>query len=171
MKIFLIAGKARSGKDETAKIIKKHLGKSVKLSFARYIKVYAQDISGWDGSDENKPRTLLNEIGDRLRKEDKFFLIKRIIEDINLYRFYFDNIIISDVRLVDEIKEIKKHSTDKVITIKLFTDELKGNLSDSERKHFTETELDDYNDFDYIIKNEYDESLELKIIEMLEEIK
>ena len=51
-KIFLIAGKARSGKDTVADIMEKYYEsknqKVVKLGFSEHIKTYAKKITGWD---------------------------------------------------------------------------------------------------------------------------
>ena len=53
MRVFLLAGKARSGKDWSAQIIKKHVEKAVVTSFSRYPKMYAKDISDWGWNRRN----------------------------------------------------------------------------------------------------------------------
>ena len=60
-KIFIISGKARSGKGEVSKIITNYYTdkKCITISFGHYIKDYVKRISTWDGSEENKPRELL----------------------------------------------------------------------------------------------------------------
>ena len=88
MKVFIISGKARSGKSTVSELIKKYyenIGlKTIVLAYARYIKMYAQDISDWDGSDENKPRELLQFLGTEIirNKIDQDFFVKRIVDDI-----------------------------------------------------------------------------------------
>ena len=64
-KIFILSGKARSGKEEVFKIIKDYYNDKdvVSISFAHYIKDYAKLISGWDGNEETKPRELLQQNG------------------------------------------------------------------------------------------------------------
>ena len=76
----MISGKARHGKDTVAGLIEKiykEKNKSIiNLQYSSYIKEYAKKISGWDGSEETKPRTLLQELGtDVIRnKIDSLFL-------------------------------------------------------------------------------------------------
>ena len=58
----------------------------VNLQFSSYIKMYAKEITGWNGSEDNKPRSLLQELGtDIIRKKiSEDFFINRIIDDINI---------------------------------------------------------------------------------------
>lgn len=51
-----------------------------------------------------------------------------------------------------ELEELKKRFDD-VVTIKLERDNYDDLLTDEERSHITETEIDDYRNFNYIIKN------------------
>ena len=53
----------------------------------------------------------------------------------------------------------------------LTSDYASKDLSAKEKSHNTEVELDGYDKFDYVIQNNYDETLELKILEMLGEVK
>ena len=120
IKVFAISGKARSGKDIVSKLIKEYYSdrKVIIISFGHYIKDYVKRISGWDGSDENKPRDLLQQIGIELIKNkvnDKLF-INRILEDIEIFSYFYDIIVIDDVRLVGELEYLKAKVTD-LITI------------------------------------------------------
>jgi len=158
-KIYVISGKARHGKDTTALAIKeiyeKENKKVINLAYGNYIKEYAKNISDWDGSDETKPRTLLQQLGTEIIRnkiDDKFF-VKRLCNDIRVYSYFFDVITISDARFVDEIEEPKKLFND-VITIKVIRDGFESNLTKEELKHKTETALDDYNDYDFVIHND-----------------
>lgn len=169
--IFILSGKARSGKETVSEIIKNyyHDKKVVTLSFAFYLKEYAKKISGWDGSENEKPRELLQQLGVELIKEkiDDKLLIKRVLEDIEIYSYFFDVIIITDARLIDEVEYIKnKYPNSKVIRI--IRDEYENNLTESQKNHITETGLDDYNKFDYIVKNKELEQLEEEIKKILE---
>ena len=68
--IYVIAGLARNGKDTIASDILNYYSKlgikGINLQFSSYIKEYAKNISSWDGSDENKPRELLQQLGTEL---------------------------------------------------------------------------------------------------------
>lgn len=168
-KIFIISGKARSGKNEVADIISRKLNNCIQISYAYYIKQYAKKITNWDGSDITKPRDLLQSLGiDLLKKIDSNFLINRVVEDIKVYSYFYDNIIITDARLVEEI-EIPKKVFENVITIRVNRN-IDNNLSDIEKKHITETDLDDYPDFDYIINNVTIEQLENDTLKILDNL-
>ena len=73
-------------------------------------------------------------------------------------------VIISDVRMVDEL-EFFKNNYDS-ITIRI-NNSLKNKLTDKQRKHITENDLDDYNKFDYVINN--DEKLKEKLVAIVKE--
>ncbi len=153
--IYLISGKFRVGKDTASIMIAKACEernlKPVILQIAFYIKEYAKKISDWDGNEETKPRKFLQTLGTDIigNTIDKQLFVRRINEDIKVYSKYFDIIIISDVRLINEIEQIKKANDDKVVTIRILRDtKIKSN-----NKHQTETELDNYEDFDYVIDN------------------
>ena len=108
-KIYIFAGKARAGKDTSADILKKYYEqnnkKTIILQYSFYLKEYAKKITGWDGSDENKPRQLLIDLGTGLIRNqiNHNFFVDRMIQDIEIYSYYFDVIIISDARLVEEL--------------------------------------------------------------------
>lgn len=150
-KIYIISGKAKSGKDKLADmIIDRYKNKKcIKLSYSYYLKQYVKKITGWNGLEETKPRTLLQEFGIKFLKNkiDDKLLIKRLITDINVYSYFYDVIVISDARLKEEI-EIPKKEFNNVITIRIKGEH--NNLSIEEKKHITEINLDNYNDFDYI---------------------
>ena len=92
--IFIVSGKANSGKDTSCELINNYVKlkghKSVNLQFSSYIKMYAKVISGWDGNEDTKPRSLLQELGTNIirNKIDNEFFIKRIIGDIKVYSYY-----------------------------------------------------------------------------------
>ena len=169
MRVFLIAGKAGCGKNEVANIIKSKLDNTVITGFSKYIKLFALELTNWDGNDNNKPREFLQTMGDKLRACRKDYLTKRIYEDIEIYKNEgISNIVISDVRLIDEIEYFKNKNDLDVITIRVNCDNSKRCLSDEEKKHITEIELDNYNGFDYIIENKFNEELEIQINNILE---
>lgn len=170
-KIFILSGKARSGKNEISKMIEKYYSnkKTIIISFGHYIKDYAKRISDWDGSEETKPRDLLQQLGIELVKNkinNKLF-INRILEDIEIFSYFYDIIVVNDARLVDEI-EILKQQYPNSISIRIVRNNYDNKLTLEQKNHLTEIDLDDYNDFDYVINN--DEKLEEKIIEILSEV-
>ena len=66
MKVFIIYGKARNGKDTVASMIEEYYKdkKTINLQISSTLKEYAKKMSDWDGSDnETKPRELLQQLG------------------------------------------------------------------------------------------------------------
>lgn len=174
IKIIILSGKARSGKDEVADIIYNYYNdkKVKKLSYAYYLKQYVKNISNWDGTEDDKPRELLQTIGIDLIKNkiDNKLLINRVIEDIKVYSYFYDIIVITDARLIDEVEDIKDNFNN-VITIRINRN-IDNNLTSIEKSHITENGLDNYNNFDYVIDNNDDyKSLENSVNVVLEEIK
>ena len=171
MKVFLISGKAGSGKNEVANIIKKELGSTVITAFSKYIKLYALEFTDWDGRDITKPREFLQGMGDKLRSIDENFLTDRLIQDFDVYRETFENVIISDVRLPHEIEYIKENCNEDVYVVRVNSTKNKRNLNDKEKMHHTELDLDNYDKFDFIIENNFDETLVDNVKKVLEELR
>ena len=176
MKIFIICGKARHGKDTSAELIDKYFAKNgkkvINLQYSSYLKDYAKKITGWDGSDETKPRELLQYLGTEfIRKEiDNLFFVKRMIGDLKVYSKYFDVATISDARMVEEIDEIKKEFSD-VCAIKVVRPNFDNGLSAEQQKHATEIALDNYDKIDQVLLNDGTiEDLEKKIEDLMEVI-
>ena len=176
MKIYVISGKARHGKDTVAMDIKEIYEKKglkvINLAYGSYIKEYAKKISNWDGNEEDKPRDLLQELGtDIIRaKIDKDFFVRRICEDIEVYSYYFDVITISDARFPNEL-EWPKEKFNNVIEIRVIRDDYKSVLTEKEQKHLTETALDGYNNYDYVIHNDGTlNDLKNKVLEVVRKV-
>ena len=89
--IFLVAGKARSGKSTVAKIIEEEYSKKNKkvlvTQVTKYLKNYIEEITGNKVSDFNKPRELLQKISSVVIK-DKLgmsnFFTDRLLEDLKI---------------------------------------------------------------------------------------
>ena len=82
VKIYLVGGKAGSGKSEVAKYIKEYYiyqkQETVITEYSKYIKMFARELTDWDGNPFTKPRTYLQELGDQIRKIDKDYFIKNM---------------------------------------------------------------------------------------------
>lgn len=165
MKIILIAGRAGSGKTYLGERIitftKEKGVRALQTEYSKYIKMYAKEILGYDGNRAKKPRKFLQDIGSKIREEwkDEHFFTRRILEDFRIYEEYFDLVVISDVRLRREIEDIKiKYK--EIITIKVNNHFRDYNLTEEEKNHITETELENYTGFDYNINDENKEGIE-----------
>lgn len=171
-KIYLLSGKAKSGKDEVSKIITNYYKdkKCISLSYSYYLKDYIKRITNWDGNNETKPRDLMQEIGIDLIKNkiNKNLLINRLLEDIEFFSYFYDIIVITDARLKEEIDlPISKYSN--ITTIRINRENYDNMLTINQKNHITETDLDNYTNFDYIIDNSNYEDLEKRVKQILEE--
>lgn len=178
-KIILFSGKAENGKTTAAEILKKKLevlGEKVVITRnAYYLKDLAKKYCGWDGIKDEKGRKLLQNLGTdiiRQKLNKPNFHVGRICEDIEICQNYVDYILIDDTRFKNEIYYPKAMFGDKVITInvKRTDPNFKSTLTDEQLKHPSETALDDFNEFDYIIEAKNLEDLDRAITHILNEI-
>lgn len=172
-KIIIISGKARTGKDTTVNFLRGFYKENmIKLQYGSYIKEYAEKISNWDGDEVTKPRELLQQLGTniiRKKIDDKFF-VNRMIDDIKVYSFFFDTIVISDARFKIEIDEIK-NTFDNVVSINIERPNFDNSLTENQKNHLSEIDLDDYNKFDYkLINNGTLDELKEKVERLVEVI-
>ena len=174
--IFLIAGKARSGKSTVGNIIsseyKKKGNRVIVTQITKYLKGYIEDITGSKIDEDNKPRELLQKISSIVIKKElgmTNFFIDRLIEDINIYSYFFDCIIITDVRFKEEIDAVKKNFSN-VISIGVVRNDIDSDLTEEQKQDATEVSLDDYHDYDYKIINDSEEELYAKVVSILENI-
>lgn len=175
--IILIAGKARSGKGETAKIFEREFSKMKKkivLSpYTKYLKRYIYEITGEYRDDEKKPRDLLQTLSSELIKKklkNQTFFIQRQLEDIAFYQYFMDVVIVPDVRFKEEIEEIKKHFSN-VISIGINRKDYISTLTQAQQEDITEISLDHYKEYDYFIENTSLEELEQEVLKIIEELK
>ena len=174
MKIFLIAGKARHGKNTIADIIQKYYeeqGKKViQTAYAKYIRMYAKEVANWDGI--SKPRDLFDKIGteiirQKLKRPD--FFTNRMLEDISVYKNFADVVIINAIRFPIEIDEIKKYHSNAV-SLEVKRINFESDLTSHEQMHETEISLDNYDKYDYKITNDTLEQLQEDVINILKGI-
>lgn len=174
MKLYLICGKARAGKDTFAKLIKQEEEKDnnkvciLKLTAPLYS--WAEDYFNYDKEKNEKPRELLQALGYdilQLKLKKKDFLLDYLITTIEVLDNYYDIGLITDGRLVHEI-EVLKEKYPNIKTI-LLTNKQDNKLTNKEKNHQTEIDLDDYKDFDYIVENKDMESLKLEALKIVED--
>ncbi len=165
-KLYLVSGKARHGKDTFSGYLKnayENNGKKVIVTqLSKYIKYYAREMTGWNLTEEDKPRELLQVLGtdiirEKLGKETLF--IDRMKDDIEIFSCFYDAIIISDVRFKLEIDRLRESFPD-LIAINIFRPDFDNGLTEEQKKHKTEIDLDDYDKFDLRVINTTLEKLE-----------
>lgn len=176
MKVILIAGSAGSGKTYLGKKIveyaKENGLRALQTEYSKYIKMYAAEILGYDNSRETKPRKFLQNTGSFIREKlkDTTFFIRRMLEDFRIYEIYFDIVVISDVRMLAEIEEMKK-SDYMVTTILVENENAQQGLTEEEKNHITEFEFSLYSSYDYEVENKEKNELDKLAKKILEEIK
>lgn len=157
MKIYIIGGKAKSGKTTFGEYLREQLKdysyNPCVMHITEPLYGYAKNYFDYDDRKDEKPREFLQKVGVEIIQEKmgkKNFLLNRLYEDIEILSNFFDTFIITDARLKREFTEIKKRYPD-VVTIKLERSNYDNELKEEEKNHITEKDLDDYDDFDYII--------------------
>ena len=174
--IILIAGKARSGKSTVCQYFKEtfeNMNRKVIVSpYTKYLKKYISDITGKEVTEDNKPRDLLQKLSSDLIKERlgyHDFFIRRQIEDLNIYSYFADVILIPDVRFPNEIEDIKKFFSN-VISIGVIRSDFVSDLTRKQQEDITETALDNYDDYDYVISNGIDVNLKSEVNRIIDKI-
>lgn len=175
-KIILISGKPRHGKDTLGLMLKEEYEKMGKkcavLKFGKYIKDYAKEYLGWDGREETKPRDLLQFLNATLiRKKLKMptFQARRMKEDIKVLSYFFDVLIIPDLRFPNEV-DMQKKSFKNVIAIRVNRPNFTGDgLTKEQAKAINEVALDDYKDWDYVVINTTLEGLQKDVEKIVKE--
>ena len=174
MRIFLVAGKAGSGKGEVAKLIKEYyiykLENCAITEYTKYLKNFAKELTDWDGNSNTKPRKYLQELGDKIRGIDSKYFTNNMLNDLRVYETLVDNLVIADVRMPAEIEEIKLNYDD-VYTIYVENQFSNSDLTLEEQSHVTELALENYEEFDYILANDTKATLKEKVFKFLEGIK
>jgi len=157
-RIFLISGKAQHGKDLSARILKEKLGEENTLivHFADYLKMIAEKYMGWDGQKDLKGRTLLQWLGtDRIRIELRkaTYWADRVCEVIDILQDKYDYFIVPDTRFFNEIYSVKAMFPENTTTVRVERLNFENTLTEEQRKHLSEIQLDCF-EFDYYIKSE-----------------
>ncbi len=135
--------------------MKKLKGKSVKMSFAGYLKDIARKYYGWDGTKDDDGRCLLQYLGtERIRGELGWedFHVRRVCEDIKIIENDYDYVLIPDARFRNEIYYTKSQF-DNVTSIHIERLNFKSPLTKEQRGHKSENDLTNFKGYDYEIKN------------------
>lgn len=162
-KIILISGKARSGKDTFAMYLKDeiclHGKKPLIIRYGDILKFICKEYFNWNGEKDEIGRTLLQKIGtDLCRYNNPNIWVNCVIEIIKGLQSNYDYVLIPDTRFPNEIKEWWKTDFDSV-TVRIERmnkddTEYDNGLSEEQKQHPSETELDDWI-FNYYVYNKY----------------
>lgn len=168
IKLFILSGKAQSGKNEVASMIEEYYGtRAISVSYAYYIKDYLLRMGKYDEKDKEHYRSLLQDFGTELlhNQIDENLLIRRVCEDIEVFSYFYDVVIITDARFIPEI-EIPKEKYEDAVVLRI-TSSIR-HIEEERQNHITETALDTYKNFDYVLENNEDkETLKANVIAIL----
>lgn len=168
-KIIIFSGKQYSGKDTAAKILMEALpsfkrcamGDVIKLEYGKLNNVTYEEIEA------NKPkyRQGLIDLGNWGRSQDQDYWLKKIVEQEG-------NIVVTDVRIKHEYELFKSFGA---ISIRIEADrnlrEQRGGKLIGEND-VTEVDLDDIQDWNYIIDNNNDyETLKKNVLLIVEKLR
>lgn len=156
MEIITISGKAESGKDTTAKYLKndlERLGYQVLIChYADLLKYICTNYFGWDGKKNEEGRSLLQIVGtETIRKQDENFWVDFIKTILKFFPDEWDFVIIPDTRFPNEINSFKAENF-SITSIRITRPNFENHLTEEQRKHSSETALDDFK-FDYELIN------------------
>lgn len=162
MKIILISGKAGSGKDTAAEImqhiLKEEYGKRTLIThFGDPVKFVAEKFFGWNGKKDEAGRSLLQWIGEKGREYYPDIWVDAIAEVLNIFGEAWDYVLIPDTRYQNEITHLRPMFSDKwkdpPITVRMECQSPRREMTEEQKQHISEIDLDDYN-FDWYINND-----------------
>lgn len=155
----MVSGKIGVGKDMVGKYLNTRYGYHL-YAFATKLKEGLEKL-GWNNIKDDKGRVLLQTVGQAFREYDQDhwvkLLAKKITEDCKNASDKEYNCCITDCRFKNEIELLPEYIKDfwnykigKVIRIRI---EGINYSSRSDSNDISETELDNYDRFDYVIDN------------------
>lgn len=174
MVVFLLSGKAGSGKDTFAEFVSDYatlVGKKcLRIAYADSVKDIAYQL-GWDGKKDERGRKLLQVIGTEAgRAYCPTIWIDKAIEKLRIAQESgVDIVCITDCRYPNEIERMKALDwiVGKVVSVRI---ERPGAGAGENANHISETSLDDWQ-FDYTVQNDgWLLSYREKIFNLLEEV-
>lgn len=159
MKIILVSGKARHGKDTAAELMASMLhakGMSAKIiHYADLLKYLCKQYFNWNGEKDDAGRTLLQHVGtDVIRAQNPDYWVDFVISFVRLFEKEWDFVIIPDTRFPNEIERWKQEGFD-VSYIRVVRPEFQSDLSEEQMNHPSETALDHY-PADFLVNNSRD---------------
>lgn len=175
LQVVLISGKAESGKDLIAKSAKEYLEQNGKkcliVKFGDILKTYLISFFDWDGKKDENGRNLLQETGQGFKKVlgNPYYWAERLFDIVEYKQSKekYDFILIPDWRFIEEFEEAQIRYTP--ILIRVERDAI-NHLNQQQKNHISETELDDFEEFDLIIKTNNIEEKKEKMNKFLENL-
>lgn len=162
MQIIMISGKSGSGKDTLANIMRDQLEshglKTITLHYADLVKYYLKQYYNWNEEKDEAGRAMLQTLGtDKVRAHYPDYWASAIGQFLASIPTDFDCAFIPDARFPNEIEVVQKYNP-QALTIRIeryINDEPYINplFTKKQLNHPSETSLDNYGYFDYIVEN------------------
>lgn len=162
-RIYLLHAHAQSGKDTCAAMMKEEYEKRGKrviiIAFADYVRMCLDKYYGIKEYKTPEGRTIIQHFAtDLVRKNDPTFWGRTVGDLLRAIEDDFDYAIIPDWRFENEYTSLASRFAPHIIVqvgIYRPNNEATDNMMEIQRKHQSETELDNYKNFDYNISNEF----------------
>ena len=159
-RIYLLHAHAQSGKDTCAAIMKEEYEKRGKrviiIAFADYVRCCLDKYYGVKDYKTHEGRTIIQYFAtDLVRKNDPTFWGRTVADLLRAIEDDFDYAIIPDWRFENEYGCLASRFASHIIVPVLITrpnNEQTDNMTELQRNHQSEIELDDWKFFDYNIK-------------------
>lgn len=149
MKIIGIAGHAESGKSTFANFLKEALElknyRVLLINYGDYVKFIAKQYYNWDGEKNEIGRALLQHIGTEQGRNtvDKNIWVDMVINTVKVAKEDYDIAIVADCRFPNEFDRWREQNCE-IITVKMQRINHQNKLTEEQRKHESETSLDNY---------------------------
>lgn len=162
MKVVLISGKAQHGKDTFADffrmVAERNSKKCLTIRYGDMLKFVAKQYYNWNGEKDLAGRTLLQFLGTNIvRQNNENAWANCVMEIVMGLKTEFDYVLIPDVRFENEIECWKDINIPSIsVRINRYDNNLEpfdNKLSKEQKEHISETALDNYNKFDYVVEN------------------
>ena len=155
MKVILISGKARHGKDTFAEMLCEYLvGNDKRVLVAHYadlVKYVCKTFFGWNGEKDEYGRHILQYVGtDIIRTQKEDYWVDFICDMIEFFGDNWDYVIIPDTRFPNEISKMK--SKFDTIHVRVVRPNFDNGLTEEQKQHQSETALDEVRP-DYLVVN------------------
>jgi hypothetical protein len=152
--IILIGGNAKSGKDTTANFLKDKLhGRTLIIHNADYLKYVCKQYYGWDGEKGEHGRSILQFVGTDLVRQEKdmaTYWVERTCDIIKIFWDQFDYFLVPDLRFLNEVYYTKSRFPYNVMTVKVVRPNFDNGLTEEQKNHLSEVDLDGF-EFDATI--------------------
>lgn len=145
-KFICISGKAQSGKDTSAAVLREFLEKSgfktLIIHYGDLLKFICKTAFGWNGEKDEAGREMLQRVGtDCIRQHNPNYWVDFIVEFVKMFPEEWDYVIVPDTRFPNEVERVREAGFE-VTHIRIVRDDYEDNMTSRQRKHESETALD-----------------------------